>query len=266
MTIESTRPRALITGASAGIGAEFARALATEGFNLALVARRKAVLEQLGQELTRDCGVECLSIECDLAREDFMATLGPSLSGIEVGLLVNNAGFSNTGDLVENDLARELELLHLNCRAPLILAHQLGRTMKGRGRGGIIFLSSTVGLVATPTWANYSASKAYALFLGEAMHEELRPYGIDVLAVCPGGTRSEFQIAAHLDLDRMPRVARSIVLEPRDVVRTALASLGSKASVVVGWGNAITAFSGRVMPRRLNTRIMGTIIRGITAE
>lgn len=268
MTTFATRygPWALVTGASSGIGAEFARTLAERGLNVVLVARRAEVIRAAAEDLATRHAVQTRAVACDLGTPDFMTTLGPALADLEIGLLVNNAGFSNTGDLLNNALEHELQLLHVNCRAPLILAHELGAPMKTRGRGGIIFLSSTVGLAPTPTWANYSASKAYDLFLAEALHEELRPFGVDVLAVCPGGTRTAFQEQARLDLDRVPALARSVVLEPSDVVATALASLGGKASVVVGWGNALTAFSGRFLPRRLNARITGAMIRMLTVD
>lgn len=256
-------PWALITGASAGIGEAFARSLAERGLNLALVARRGDVLEQTANQLRAKHGVECKAIACDLAQEDFMSVLEPALGGVEVGLLVNNAGFSNTGNLVDNELERELALLYLNCRAPLVLAHHFGRVMKARGRGGIIFLSSVAGTAAVPVWANYSASKAYDLFLGEAMHHEMRGDGVDVLAVCPGAVRTEFGKAANIDLNRMPKLMQSITLEPEEVVASALRALGRKPSVVVGLANNLMAFSGRFTPRSVLSKTLGKSIRDI---
>jgi uncharacterized protein len=195
-------PWALITGASSGIGAEFARQLGTQGLNLLIVARRLDRMEQLAEELKNDCGVEVRPVKCDLGSADFMSVLRPHLEELDIGLLVNNAGFTNTGAVIDNDLECELELLYVNCRASLILAHELGNRLKSSGHGGMIFVSSTTAFAPPTLWANYAASKAYVLALGEAMHEEMRPVGVDVLVVCPGPARTDFYAISHLDLSK----------------------------------------------------------------
>jgi len=257
--LEQYGPWALVTGASSGIGLEFSRALAARGLNLVLVARRLPRLEELARTLTAEHRVEVRSVQCDLSQQDFMSALSPALAGIEVGLLINNAGFSNTGALVENTLSRELDLLHVNCRAPLMLSHTLGGAMTGRGRGGIVFVSSLAGFAAMPLWANYSASKAYALFLGEALHEELRPHGVDVVTVCPGPTTTEFEKVAHIDFGRLAQSAG--VLTAGEVVEAAMSSLGHRATIVVGTGNKMTALFTRLMPRRIATRMFGRFVQ-----
>ena len=254
-------PWALVTGASSGIGAEFARQLAARGLNVALVARRRERLGDLAAELEPAHGIATRIIVADLAREDFLPEIRAGLGDVDVGLLINNAGFGNTGNLLDNDLARELELLHVNCRAVLMLAHEIGRHLRARGRGGMIFVSSTVGFTPTPIWSNYSASKAYDLFLGEGLAAELGPSGVDVLTVCPGATRTEFQVQAALDERVLPGPMRALVfMSPEAVVRGTLDALGRKRTHVPGWLNALTVFSGRLMPRRVNSRISGLAI------
>jgi short-subunit dehydrogenase len=257
-------PWALVTGASSGIGAAFARAIAARGLDVVLVARRHDVLVRLAAELRERHGVDARPVACDLADAGFLDVLGPAVAGLDVGLLVNNAGFCNTGLLIENPLAAELALVDVNCRAPLVLAHEFGGAMRARGRGGIVFVASTVGLSPTPTWANYAASKAYDLFLGEAMYEEMRPFGVDVLAVCPGATRTGFQEVARLDIDRAP-LSQLMVRDPGAVAERALARLGRTPSTIVGWDNALTAFLLRLAPRRLVAKAMGVFIRRVTA-
>jgi short-subunit dehydrogenase len=260
--LENYGPWALVTGASSGIGLEFSRTLAARGLNLVLVARRLARLQELARTLATDHRIEVRPVQCDLGQHGFVSDVSPAVADIEVGLLINNAGFSNTGELVENPLSRELDLLHVNCRAPLILSHMLGGAMKRRGRGGIVFVSSVAGFAAMPLWANYSASKAYALFLGEALHEELRPHGVDVVTVCPGPTKTEFEDVAHVDFGRLSQGAG--VLTAGDVVAAALSSLGHRSTVVVGTGNKLTALSPRLMPRRMATRMFGQFVQKTT--
>ena len=262
--VEKYGPWALVTGASSGIGLGFSRALAARGLNLVLIARRLSLLETLAESLRRDHRVDVRPVQCDLSRHDFMSDVSPALAGIEVGLLVNNAGFSNTGAVLDNPLSRELELLHVNCRAPLVLSHAVGGQMKSRGRGGIVFVSSIAGFAAMPRWANYSASKAYTLLLGEALHEEMRPHGVDVLVVCPGPTKTEFETVARVDFGRVSR--GSGVLDVADVVGAALRGLGRRSTVVVGFGNTMKAFSPRLLPRRTATRVFGHYVKRMGSE
>src|SRR5215510_15969656 len=140
--VERYGPWALVTGASAGIGAEFARQLSQMGLNLVLVARRRQRLEDLACELESKNKVHVRIVVADLARPDFLPAIRSVTNSIEVGLLVNNAGFGLAGRFLEHELEEELNLLNVNCRAPLILTHEFGRQMAQRRKGGIIFVSS----------------------------------------------------------------------------------------------------------------------------
>ncbi len=172
---------------------------------------------------------------------------------LEVGLLVNNPGFGLVGSFLQNDLDRELEMLDVNCGAPLILTHELGREMVTRKRGGIIFVSTTSGFISTPYLTHYAASKAYDLFLGEGLWCELKEHGIDVLSLCPGGTRMEFHELAGI------KAFAPMSVQP--VVSLALRKLGKKPSAIAGWHNRIMIFLGRLSARWINTTVAARVIR-----
>lgn len=248
-------PWALVTGASSGIGLEFSRQLAALGLNVALVARRKERLVDLARSLKKDHGIETKVLPTDLSQAGFLADLQKATEDIKIGLLINNAGFGTTGVLLENDLETEIKLLHVNCRAPLILAHAYGKPMKDRGQGGILFVSSVVGFTAVPFWSNYAASKAYDLYLSEALAYELKPYGVDVLALCPGTTEAEFQdIAGTKKIRPMP---------VEKVVSLALYQLGRKRIIIPGILNTLNVLSIKLLPRTWSTAMFGKVIGSI---
>ena len=171
---------------------------------------------------------------------------------MKVGLLVNNAGIATTGGFLDNDIASELAMLHLNNRARLILAHHFGRSMRKQGRGGIIFVSSTVAFAGVPSWSNYAASKAHDLIFAEGLARELRKDGVSVLALCPGFTRTEL----------LPPGSRPFFpMRPDAVVNTALRKLGRRTTAVAGWLNRIIVFSTRFLPRSWNARVFGWVVR-----
>jgi hypothetical protein len=155
------------------------------------------------------------------------------------------------------DLGSELALVSVNTRAPLILAHHFGRSMQEQGRGGMIFVASTLAFAGVPVWSTYAASKAQALVFAEGLAQELRPEGISVLAVCPGPTRTELWPAGA-----KPRFA----MEPDAVVDLALRALGRKTTVVAGWLNLSIALATRLLPRSWNARIFGWVVGGMLAD
>ena len=246
-------PWALVTGASSGMGAAFARHLAEQKLSIVLVARREDRLRELSQELEQKMSVQTRVIPADLSREDFMPTLQEATQDLEIGLLVNNAGTEITGDFLSNDLDAELKMLNLNSRTPLILTHHYGTHMRNRHRGGIIFLSSVVALAGLPQWSQYAATKGHNLLFAEGLAEELSPEGVDVLAVSPGFTRTEL-------LELSP-LGRMMSMDADAVVRTALKNLGRTRHVTPGIHNKLIALSTRFQPRVLNTKIIGTVIK-----
>lgn len=186
---------ALITGASSGIGDQFARQLARRGYELILVARRKDRLEQLAEQVASSAHV----IECDLASEaDKLADKVETL-GADVDLLVNNAGFGLRGHFLEFDAEREAEMVRVNCEAVVRLTHAFVPGMVERGRGGVITVASTAGMQPLPYETTYAASKAFAISFMEALSMELRGTGVRALVVNPGPVKTEWQAVAGYD-------------------------------------------------------------------
>jgi uncharacterized protein len=186
---------ALITGASAGIGEEFARQLAARGYDLILVARRKDRLEELAEDLPTRTAV----IECDLSNEADKLASKVKRSDLQVDLLVNNAGFGLRGHFTELDPKREAEMVRLNCEAVVTLTHAFVPAMVERGRGGVITVASTAGMQPLPYEVTYGASKAFAISFMEALWMELRGTGVTLTVVNPGPVKTEWQEVAGYD-------------------------------------------------------------------
>ena len=250
---------ALITGASSGIGAEFAEQLAAAGLDLVLVARRKDRLEALAGRLRATHGVSAEVIALDLAAEGAVAELIRRTERLDVGLVVASAGVLTTGPFLSNDFAAEAELLRVNLVVPAEMAHAFGRHFVARGHGALILLSSVVGFGPVPYSANYGAVKGYIASLGQALHYELRGSGVDVLTLAPGLTQTEgADNAPGIDFGRMPGKA----VPPGPVVRAALRGLGRTPLVIPGANNKIQDFLGKyLMPRRAQTAMSGVIVR-----
>lgn len=247
-------PVALVTGAGVGIGAEFARQLAARGLDLVLVARRAEKLEQVAGELRAAHGVSVRVAPLDLTAGDLPLRLRTAVEGLDVGLVVSNAGRYGFGRFLDAKLADELDGIDVNVRAPLVLAHEFARRLSARGRGGMIFLSSTGAFQGTPFAAGYGAAKAHTLVLAEALAWELSPFGVDLLAVCPGPVATEG--TAEMDTSSFPIGP----MQAGPVVRSALDALGRRSLLVPGLSNALVAALGKhLLPRSANTRLMGAI-------
>jgi len=251
---EKYGPWALITGAAAGIGAEFANQLAALGFDLVLIDRRQDPLEATTRRVSSQYGVQTKAIRKDLEQPDFLPDILQVTDSLEIGLLVNNAGYALTGDFLDHDLEQELGLLYVNCRAPLMLSHEFGKRMVRRGRGGIIYLSSLAAFLPMPFWTHYSASKVYVLHMANGLYLELKDKGVDVLALCPGNTKTGFAEVAGI---------RSVGMTPEPVVRYALKKLGKRPLVVPGIGNRIIAFSTRMMSPLGNIKIGAKVVQDL---
>ena len=187
---------ALVTGASAGIGEEFCVQLAEKGMNIISVARRKDRLDKLGEKLKSDYGIITLELSIDLFNSEAVNEIEKHVSDLEVGLLVNNAGFGHIGNFHKKNPSRDEEMIRLNCIVPVVLTHKFLPKMVERKKGGVIFLSSTSAYQATPYFTVYSATKVFNLYLGEGLWEEYRKKGIDIMALSPGYTNTEFQKSA----------------------------------------------------------------------
>ena len=259
-------PWAVVTGASAGIGAEYALRIAERGINVVLVARRRDRLEELASTIEDLYRVEARVAPADLTSRDIVQVLQPAIADIEVGLLVNCAGFGTSGPFLDMDAGVEESMLALNCRAPTLLTHELAQGMRERGRGGVIMVSSVSGFCAARGMAVYNATKAYDLIFAEGLASELKEFGVDVQAICPGGTRSEFQRVAGLDPTRFGPLERLMFATPAAVVATSLHTLGGRVTVVHGWLNRLLVVSMKLVPRALSTWIFGLMMKRFSAD
>jgi len=249
----------LVTGASAGIGAEFARALAREGLSLVLTARREERLRALADELEKKYSVSTRTVAVDLAEADGPDRLAEAVRDLEIGVLVNNAGAGYAGRLDKQETERLQSLIAINCNAPTVLTSRLVPGMVERGRGAVIFTGSVAGHQPLPYHAVYAATKAYDLLLGEALFVELRHQGVDVLVLEPGPVQTEFQDAAS-EISHGGEPAEN-------VVAAALQSLGGPPSVIPGWFNWLRAnVAGRLGPRPLTAYVARTFMESRTPD
>ncbi|WP_119698784.1 SDR family NAD(P)-dependent oxidoreductase [Microbacterium halotolerans] len=250
---------AIVTGASSGIGRQFARQLAAARVNVVLVARHKDRLEELATEISDEHGIECRTVALDLLANGAIDQLSQEVAGLDVGIVVANAGIYYAGPLVDNDLADELDVLALDAAVPLQLAHRFGREFVRRQRGALILVSSSIAASPVPYEANYAAAKAYVLSLGQALNYEWKKDGVDVLVVSPGPTQTEgLDNAVGIDFSTMGGAK----MDPAQVARTALDSLGKRAHVIPGFSNNLADMAAKyLLPRSTSVRMYGRIIK-----
>lgn len=250
---------ALITGASSGIGEVFARKLAARGRNVLLVARSEEKLITLCNELGRSNSIRAQYVALDLSKPESAALLFDEAKqrGLSVDMLINNAGFGSMGEFSNLDLARELNMIDLNIKSLVELTHRFLQPMLVRKQGAIINVASTAAFQPVPFMATYAATKAFVLSFSEALWEENRPYGIKVIALCPGVTDTNFFEAA-----RGHKPPARVSQTPEEVVDTALRGLAQgKSHIISGWSNFLMTQSERFVPRSLITRLAGRMMR-----
>ena len=249
----------LITGASSGIGAAFARKLAARGRNVLLVARSEDKLIALCNELGRLTSIRAQYLALDLTKQDDRLQLFEETKKreLEIDMLINNAGFGSMGDFVKLDLERETEMIELNITALVELTQRFLGPMRERQRGTIINVASTAGFQPVPYMATYAATKAFVLSFSEALWDENRMHGIHVMALCPGVTETNFFEAAGID-----RPPMRTVQTPEEVVETALRALHRQKSLVIsGWANWFVVAAERFVPRSMVTKVAGNALR-----
>jgi short-subunit dehydrogenase len=247
------RPVTLITGASAGLGAEFARQCARRGEALVLLARRRERLEALKAELGGDITLLAADLSLPGAPRDLLAQID-SL-GLHVDCLINNAGFGLAGRFEAQPPERQAEMIDLNVRALTELSRAVLPGMRARGRGGILNVASTAAFQPGPHMAVYYATKAYVLSFTEALHQELKGTPIKVSALCPGPVDTEF-----FDVANVHGMLRKLAADAPSVVRAGLKGLDrNRAIVIPGARNRALAQSYRFMPRAAMRRIIARI-------
>jgi len=249
-----------VAGASEGLGAAWAEALARRGLHVLAVGRRAEPLERVAQRLAARYGVEVRTLAADLGEPGFPERLAAAGRGLEIGAAVYNAASSFTGFLLDHPPQQAQRLVDVNVRGPLALIYQLVPAMVVRRRGTLVLMSSLAGNQGGPGLAAYAASKAFATSLAESLHAELRPAGVDVLACVAGAVRTP-GYAATVGRDAPG------TLDPDQVVEAALAGLGRTALVTPGSANKLAAFvMRRLLPRATATAVMGRAVKGLDAS
>src|SRR5829696_6626671 len=254
----------LITGASSGIGAAFARKLSARGRNVLLVARSEDKLIALCNELGRLTSIRAQYLALDLQQPDAGSQLLEETQkrGLEIEMLINNAGFGSMGEFVKLDLEHELDMIQLNVRSLVDLTHRFLGPMRERKRGTIINVASTAAFQAVPYMATYAATKAFVLSFSEAVAEENRAHGIHVMALCPGVTETNFFQASGMDRPPMRTIQTA-----EEVVDTALRGLARQKSLVIsGWTNWLTVEAERIAPRSVVTKVAARVLRSRVEE
>ncbi len=243
-------PWAVVAGASDGLGAAFATALAARGANLLLLARRAELLRDVAERLRANGNIEVRTEICDMARPDLPDVLEALTADIDVGLAVYNAAHAPVGEFAARPLDDLLRVVDVNVRGPLVFARTLAPKMVARGRGGIVLMSSLAGFQGAPRIAAYAASKAFNTVFGESLWSELRPHGVDVVVACAGAIRTPgYAAAAKGDAPG--------TLDAGAVAERTLDALGRGPVVVPGAVNRLARFVlGRMLPRRAAIAIM----------
>lgn len=251
--------RVLITGASSGIGAEFARQLHSAGANLVLVARRADRLAEIAERLNAKRPNSVEVVVADLANSAELDRVADLIRNSRIDILINNAGKGSFGPYESLDLRHELELVRLNINATITLAHAVIPQLKKRRAGAIVVVSSIAAFQPLPYMATYAATKAFNYTHSHGLRAELRPYGVNVLAVCPGPTATEFGGVARVpgEMTNLRRDSTEMVVE-----KSIAAIQSGRGTVIPGLRSWIVAQFSRCVPVTLSTAITERILRG----
>ncbi len=239
---------ALVTGASSGLGAEFARQLSHLGVNVILTARSRDRLQRLADDLSRVNGVTTHVIAADLSTVDGIDALlrGVDALGVPVSHVISNAGFGSTGPLSSSDASAQRSMVRVNTEAVVALAQHFLPQLLARQEGGLLHVASTSGFQPTPFMATYGATKAFVISFSQALAEEARGTGVRVTALCPGPVPTGFQQVAGIPRSRLLNAAK---LEPRDVVEAALEGYGTgRLLVIPGKLNTLHTTAVKLLP------------------
>src|SRR3989454_10254847 len=256
-------PWALVTGASSGIGKEFTRQIAASGINVVLVARRDALLAELGRAISQEFGVQYRALAMDLSQEGFIAGLADATHDIDIGLVVSNAGTGNPGEFLKLDRQLLQATLRLNTMSHLGITHPFGATLAERRRGGLILIGSMGAEIGVPFLANDGGAKAYIHSLGEALHYEFKPRGVYVTVVPPPLTNTA--VLAKLGVD-----PRTMPMKPMSVEQGGSQSLkplrGNRSRIRPGPMNRImNALLPASVKRTFTAKMLGKSLRNRTA-
>ncbi|HEY4323754.1 MAG TPA: SDR family NAD(P)-dependent oxidoreductase [Mucilaginibacter sp.] len=246
---------ALIAGASEGMGAAYACALAEHGLDLVLIARRKEPLEETASKIREQFNVKVLSITCDLADADATRQIADAIGGMNIDFMVYNAALSYIGPFLATDLSTHTNIVTVNTLTPLPMLHYFGGKMVERKMGGIVLMASIAGFQGSGYLSTYAATKAFNRVLAEGLWYEWRPHGVDVIACCAGATATPNYIntnpAKASPLEPKPQL-------PEDVVEECLRKIGTTPSFVSGTGNKLVTFlMQHIFTRKKAIEMMG---------
>jgi uncharacterized protein len=245
-------PWAIITGASSGIGKEFARQLAVGGLNLVLIARRLNLLEVIGKQLAEEFGIQYHAIEADLAGEDFIKKIDEATKDLDIGLLISNAGTGEVGRFLSKEAEEQKWFVRLNAISHMSLAHYFGRRFIKRGKSGILFTGAMGATDGVPFMASMAASKAFLLSLGKSLQHEFKKTGINITVLITSPTQTQIISKLGFDKGKMPMKPLSV----KQCVEEALMALNnSKVSIIPGRAYRI-----------MNALIPGSIKRKMTGD
>ncbi len=249
-------PWAVVSGASSGIGKELTTRLAEAGLNLVIAARRRNLLESLGEDLHHRYGVDIRVVEADLTTDEGIEDVFYASQDVEVGMFIPAAGFGTSGRFIDGSVEAEKKMLLVNCSALMIMTRHYADRMAKQGKGGIILLSSMVAFQGVPYAANYAATKAYVQTFAEGLRHEMKAYGVDVLAAAPGPVSSGFSEVADMEMGK--------VMKPEDVGVPILKALGRRTTVLPGFMTKFLVASLRTLPRWGKIKVMSMVMGGFT--
>lgn len=250
---------ALVTGATSGIGKEFVELLAENGLNLVLVARREELLKKQVKEIQEKYKVKALAVPLDLTSDNAMNTLDIATKDLKIGLVIPNAGLELHGHFLNSKIEEQSKLVLLNTIIPMQIAHHFGAKMAKEKQGGILFVSSTFGLQSVPYFANYAATKAYILTLGQALKVEMKRNGVDVTVLAPGLTKTPMTTDMQgMNFRKMPITEMSA----NKVAKKGLkALLGKKSLKITGSRNVFLDVMGKyTTPRFILANMFGFLV------
>jgi short-subunit dehydrogenase len=247
---------AVITGASSGIGLELAMQLANAGLNLILNSRSSDKLNEVKMKIQTKESIEIMTIACDISTIEGQIRIIEETRGLNIGLFIASAGFGTSGSFINNSIDSEINMLKLNVESTINLTYHFSHLFVNQKRGGIILISSILAFQGTPYSSNYAATKAYIQTFGEGLHEELKPFGVDVLIAAPGPVKSGFGSRANLVM--------KMSMVPSQIAVPILNALGRKMTVLPGMLSKFLTYSLLTVPRWGKIKIMKTIMLGMT--
>ena len=254
---------ALVTGASSGIGKAFAIELAKQGITPILVARNEQRLQGLANELKVKYKIDAPYYSVDLSDVNAVQEFTRTIDKKDISVFIHSAGLENNGSFTKISVEKELEVINVNVVATYVLTRHFAEKMSAKRKGGILLVSSMIGLMPSPYFTNYTASKAYTHYLGTSLTTELKKHKVDVSVLAPGLTDTPMKDSTGVDWSKMPMTT----MAPEKAAQIALSKLGKTVSVIPGFMNKMMVIMARLSPQKMFSAINGWMIkRGIATE